>query len=128
MNLIPPFAMNVEHCVRLHNEILRHGWVHSGRDPTLFENQCPLYFDQPNSSPPVTREGRTPDLIRFLEQARVTGNNDSFSFHYWVLNLVCWSGEDDPLTSAMDTAADEDGRYLLLYKMENFGSHCLGVL
>jgi hypothetical protein len=120
--------MNVEHCVRLHNEVLRHGLVHSGRDPTLFEDQCPLYFDQPNSSRPVTREGRTQDLIRFLEQARVTGNNDSFYFHYWVLNLVCWSGEDDPLTSVMDGTADEDGRYLLLYKMENFGSHCLGVL
>jgi hypothetical protein len=93
-----------------------------------FSKTNALYFDQPNSSRPVTREGRTPDLIRFLEQARVTGNNDSFYFHYWVLNLVCWSGEDDPLTSVMDGTADEDGRYLLLYKLENFGSHCLGVL
>jgi hypothetical protein len=117
--------MNVERCVALNNEILRYGWVHSGRDPALFESLCPPFFDE---SSPANRVGRTPDLISFLEQARTCGSNSWFSFHYWVGNLVCWSGKDDPLTSCMDMGTDEDGRYLLLYTMGNFGSHRLGLM
>ena len=117
--------MNVERCVALNNEILRLGWVGSGRDPDLFESLCPPFL---HDSPPEARDGRTPDLIRFLEQARTRGKNEWLSFHYWVGDLVCWSGKDDPLTSCMDIGADEDGRYLLLYDMGNFGSHRLGLM
>lgn len=70
--------MNVERCVALNNEILRLGWVGSGRDPDLFKSLCPTFL---HDSPPGARDGRTPDLTRFLEQARTRGKNEWLSFH-----------------------------------------------
>jgi hypothetical protein len=116
--------MNVERCVALHNEITRYGWVKSGRSPELFDSQCPVYFDYFTNA---TRIGLNEDLIKFLEQARIAEPNE-FSFFYWVHDLVCWLGKDDPLTSSMDESLEEDGRYLLLYSMNMFGSHRLGLV
>jgi hypothetical protein len=67
-------------------------------------------------------------MIGFLEQAHVS-NPSEICFFYWVGDLACMSEKDDRLTSCMDAAYDEDGRFLLLYSMNGmFGSHGLGLM
>jgi hypothetical protein len=129
--------MEVERCIELHNEILRHGWIGSGRSPNIFEANCPKWSDHYGADAEAVRSDLSPDLADFLKQARIpVVPNAEFSFSYWVSDLAgpellfefeelfaihgddaAWAGDDDL-----------GKRFVLLYSMNDFGSHRLGLV
>lgn len=130
--------MQVERCVALHNEILRHGWIGSGRNADTFETNCPSWFDYCGTHAEAVRNDLAPDLMEFLKQARipVLPSGSEFSFSYWVAGLAgpeLMFESEETFTTHVDDAADADDkdwekRFVLLYMMNDFGSHGLGLM
>lgn len=130
--------MQVERCVELHNEILHHGWIGSGRSADTFEASCPRWFDYFGTQAEAVRNDLAPDLVEFLKQARipVLPSGSEFSFSYWVYSLTGpGSMFESPETFTIHEydAADADDKYwekrfVLLYWMNDFGSHRLGLM
>jgi hypothetical protein len=79
--------MDVERCVVLHNEILQHGWIGSGRSPDQLAANCTHWFDYYGAKAEAVRPSLDPDLIIFLERALLP-NVEEFSFFYWVNSLA----------------------------------------
>jgi hypothetical protein len=84
-------GLDTERCAELHNAILEHGWLSSGRSAGAFQSQC------------------TPSLKAFFQAARaVQPGINGFNFFYNVSGLDCAFGWHDYYTE------DED-RVLTLY-------------
>jgi hypothetical protein len=127
--------MDVERCIALHNEILQHGWIGSGRSPDQLAANCTNWFDYHGASAAALRPSLDSDLILFLERARFP-NVENFSFFYWVNNLA-WpeymfeSGELFDTHGYRANAEDSEEwaeRFVVLYAMNDFGSHRLGLV
>ncbi|KAI4667105.1 uncharacterized protein J4E79_001789 [Alternaria viburni] len=121
--------MNVERCIALHNEILRHGWVSSGCSPESLEATCKTWFDTFGDDAEAVRPQLSPDLVRFLQEARLIGYSESvvdLSFFYWLQNLA---SPNFMFEQAEDWSDDgEDGNLLVLYEMNNFSGHWCGLV
>lgn len=63
--------MNAERCIALHNETMHYGWVGSGRSPGSLESTCKTWFDTFGDEAEAVRSDLGPDLIKFLQHARV---------------------------------------------------------
>jgi hypothetical protein len=61
--------MDVDKCVELHNKILKHGWLRSGKTIEDFEQKRQTWFDQHGDQAEAVAELLSPDLIAFLEGA-----------------------------------------------------------
>jgi hypothetical protein len=124
--------MDVERCIALHNEILRYGWVGSGRSPESLESGCRTWFDTFGEEAEAIRSDLAPDLIRFLEHARFIRDPESkVNFFYWVQNLA--SPEYMLQMSDMFPYGSRNGkewkqRYMVLYAMSNFTGHICGLV
>jgi hypothetical protein len=121
--------MNVERCVALHNEILRSGWVSSGRSLETLESTSKTWFDTFGDDAEAVRAQLAPDLVRFLQQARVIHDPEfaaDLPFFYWLQNLA---SPNFMFEQAEDWSDDgEDGRFLVLYEMNNFTGHWCGLV
>jgi hypothetical protein len=126
--------MTVERCVVLHNEILQHGWIGSGRSPDQLAANCTHWFDYYGAKAEAVRPNLDPDLIIFLERALLP-NVEEFSFFYWVNSLAgpeyMFEFELSFSYGGMADAEDAEEwgeRFVVLYAMNDFGSHRLGLV
>ncbi|CAO2656576.1 Nn.00g053790.m01.CDS01 [Neocucurbitaria sp. VM-36] len=121
--------MNVERCIALHDEILRQGWVGSGRSPESLESTCKTWFDTFGDEADAVRSDLAPDLVKFLTHARVVYDPEfgvDLHFFYWVQNLA---SPDFMFEQAEDLPDQgENGRVLVLYAMSNFTGHFCGLV
>jgi hypothetical protein len=118
--------MNVERCIELHDEILRLGWVGSGRSLESLESTCKTWFDLHGDEAEAFRSKLAPDLIRFLEHARTmhdAKSGEDLFFFYWVQNVA-----SPEFMFEMEDGFPEDGTYLVLYAMSNFTGHICGLM
>lgn len=80
--------MDVERYLALHDEILRHCWIGTGRSLESLESVCKTWFDTFGEEAEIARSNLAPDLIRFLFNARFSNDSESelkdASFFYWV--------------------------------------------
>jgi hypothetical protein len=126
---IAPHKMDVEQCIALHNEILRHGWVHSGHNAESFEKECPTWYDDSDITEiEAVRHDLTPDLFNFLRKARFAG-----SPHFWFFHQVSSLASPQLLFADLDVwrydiEEGEVKRYVTLYLMNECGSHPLGLM
>jgi hypothetical protein len=100
-------GLDVERCVELHNAILEHGWLSSGRSVEDFESQCPPFYEH---APEIFDEKCNASLKAFLLGARErrSGAEGDFSFFYNVSGLICEFGRHDYYI-------DEENRVFCLY-------------
>ncbi|KAH8634367.1 hypothetical protein IG631_09767 [Alternaria alternata] len=118
--------MNVDRCIALHNEILRHGWVGSGRSVESLESSCQTWFDTFRDAAEAVRADLAPDLVQFLQHARVICDPEAkvdLFFFYWVQNLT-----DPGFMFEQEDDWPEEGRFLVLYAMSNFTGHFCGLV
>ena len=118
--------MNVDRCIALHNEILRHGWVGSGRSVESLESSCQTWFDTFSDAAEAVRADLAPDLVQFLQHARVICDPEAkvdLFFFYWVQNLA-----DPGFMFEQEDDWPEEGRLLVLYAMSNFTGHFCGLV
>lgn len=80
-------GLDFERCAELHNVILEHGWLSSGRSAEDFQLQCTPFYER---AAEVIDERCTPSLKAFLQVARDAppGTND-FNFFHNVSTLDC---------------------------------------
>ncbi|KAF2850137.1 hypothetical protein T440DRAFT_468820 [Plenodomus tracheiphilus IPT5] len=119
--------MDVDKCVTLHNRILQLGWSGSGRTNEEFGQDCKTWFDYFGPDAEALRDVLSTDLVAFLERAYVT--DDTHSFFYYVGSLHHPSN----ILAAADFikevwSEDDETRYLVLYAMNMFGSHPVGLI
>jgi hypothetical protein len=122
--------MDVDKCVELHNKILKHGWVHSGKTIEDFEQNCQTWFEYHGEQAEAISDLLSPDLIAFLEQAYEIDCEDGHSFFYFVSGLS-GPGNIQEQMEVLNSACEEEGetRYVLLYVMNySFGSHPVGLM
>lgn len=114
---------DVERCIALHNEIVMHGWVGSGRDPANFTGKN--WFDRVGDPADRTRDRLSTPLTRFLEGALIT-DEPNYSFFYYVYGLSYPEG----MWSMHDAFAPhgDPNRYLTLYGATNIASHPEGLV
>jgi hypothetical protein len=92
--------------VELHNAILEHGWLGSGRSAGDFELQCATFYER---AAEVIDEKCNTSLKAFFEGARdVPPGTNGFNFFYNVSRLNCAFGWHDYFT-------EEENRVLNLY-------------
>lgn len=131
--------MNVERCIALHNEILKHGWIGSGRSAAQFEDGCKTWFESEaiHDQTEAVRAVLVPDVVRFLEHARIVcGPAVDLSFFFWVRGLagpefmfefeellVPYSDSEDE-----EDVEDEKNRFIVLYMMNSFAGHIMGLV
>jgi hypothetical protein len=116
-------TFEVERCIALHNEILMHGWVGSGRDAANFTGKN--WFDHLGDQANNARGRLSTPLTRFLKGALTTDeNNYSFFYHVGGLGypLSMWTTHE-----AFGGDMDPD-RYLTLYMANNIASHPDGLV
>jgi len=123
--------MDVERCAALHNELFRLGWIGLGNDAAEIGSRCKTwkqYFAtefEEQAIPSVFSD----DLIAFLEKARVPEDWNKHNLFYYVRGLVhpSYMMEATDFINEM-YSEDERNRYILLYSMNQFGSHPLGLV
>jgi hypothetical protein len=101
-------GLDVLRCVELHNAILEHGWLSSGRSAEDFQSQCNPFYE---SAAERIDEKCTASLRAFLQGARhmPPGIRD-FNFFYNVSGLTCEFGWHDYYVP-------EENRALTLYSV-----------
>jgi hypothetical protein len=125
--LHPRLAMNIDKCVALHNQILKHGWLGSGRTIEDFEQECKTWFDLWGDEAEALRNTLSPDLVAFLERAYAT--HADHSFFYYVSGLDYPSGLFEAAECISECYSQDDRtRYVVLYHMNRFGSHNVGLV
>ncbi|CAN9232060.1 unnamed protein product [Alternaria alternata] len=82
--------MNVERCIELHNEIVQHGWVGSGRSPETLTSQSKSWFQLHGEKAEAARSDLSAELIQFLEQAQDPYAQESETCLV-ILSLGIWS-------------------------------------
>jgi hypothetical protein len=119
--------MNVGKCVALHNQIFKYGWLGSGRTIKDFEQECKPWFDLWGDEAEALRKTLSPNLVAFLERAFVT--NADHSFFYYVCGLDYPSGLFEAAECISECYSQDDRtRYIVLYHMNSFGSHNVGLV
>lgn len=99
-------GLDIERCAELHNAILEHAWLSSGRSAGDFQSQCTPFYERATEE---IDEKCTPSLKAFFQSTRaVQPGTNGFSFFYNVSGLDCAFGWHDYYTE------DED-RVLTLY-------------
>jgi hypothetical protein len=98
--------LDFQRCVELHNAILEHGWLSSGRSAEDFESQCTPFYGHAAEE---IDEKCNVSLKAFFQSARDVppGMND-LNFFYNVSRLNCAFGWHDYYT-------EEENRVLTLY-------------
>ncbi|CAN9200651.1 unnamed protein product [Alternaria alternata] len=125
----PLLSMNVDRCIALHNEILRHGWVSSGRRLESLDSTCKTWFDTFGDTAEAIRPQLSPDLVRFLEHARVIQDPETgadLCFFYWFKNLAGPKSMFKQAEGWLDYG--RYGQLLVLYSMNNFTGHWCGLV
>jgi hypothetical protein len=121
-------TMNVPRCVTLHNEILLHGWTHSGNSAETFESNCKTWYDNDPSAAEGIRSDLTPDLFDFLRQARQPPVGQYFHFFYYVHSLYQGDGlYIDYERWQYDIDEGDEKRYVTLYAANQLASHPQGL-
>jgi hypothetical protein len=122
--------MDVEKCVLLHNRILEHGWLGSGKTIEDLEQNRKTWFDYHGDLAEAISDILSPDLIAFLERAYVVDCDDGHSFFYYVGGLS-GPGYIQEQLEGLNVVCPEEGetRYVVLYTMNySFGSHQVGLM
>ncbi|CAO2656567.1 Nn.00g053700.m01.CDS01 [Neocucurbitaria sp. VM-36] len=136
--------MNVERCIELHNEILRHGWVNSGHDPSQFGSAARpwvSYFNDFGDAGQAILPDLVPELGQFLQQARIVeyepDRSGGYSFFFWVDNLArpgnmfeyeeMWEMILDKPYKPMKCKY-EAKRFIVLYTLNQLASHHVGLV
>lgn len=101
-------GLDSERCIELHNAILEHGWLSSGRSIEDFQLQCTPFYERAAG---IIDEKCSASLKTFFQGARHVppGTND-FNFFYNVSGLDCAFGWHD-------FYAPEEVRTLTLYSV-----------
>lgn len=130
--------MNVERCVELHNEILRHGWTHSGHDLAQFETAAIPWYSCFYENELRTFSDLVPELRQFLQEARMITDVECYNFFFWVsgpANLEYMFEFEEMWECALDEDNEkepsleyEKKRYILLYPLNQLASHQVGLL
>lgn len=86
-------GLDFERCIQLHNAILEHGWLSSGRSAEDFQTQCPPFYERATE---VIDENCNESLKAFFQGARdAPPGTHRFNFFYNVSGLDCafgWHG------------------------------------
>lgn len=95
-------SLDFERCAELHNAILEHGWLSSGRSAEDFQSQCTPFYER---AAEVIDAKCDSSLKAFFQAARDVppGKND-FNFFYNVSALDCAFGWHDYYTEDEDRA------------------------
>lgn len=133
--------MDVERCISLHNETVRHGWVGSGRSPDTLASHSKSWFEIYGEEAEAERSNLSPYLIQFLEQVQIPRvEEEGFypEFFYWVQGLSHpeYMFEFEDMLSDYDDDKGEDeeeegdeGRRLVLYAAGHFDTgHICGLM
>jgi hypothetical protein len=136
--------MNVERCVKLHNEILLHGWVNSGHDLSQFEIFAKPWMSYFGDDELEILPDLVPELQQFLHEARVIFEDPdkcggAFSFFFWVDNLAAPGNMfeyDEMWDMTLDCNYDveplrcefEANRFMVLYSLNQLASHVVGLV
>lgn len=101
-------GLDFQRCIELHNAILEHGWLSSGRSIEDFQSQCTPFYERAAGH---IDEKCSDSLKASLQGARDVppGMND-FNFFYNVSGLDCAFGWHD-------FYATEEDRTLTLYSV-----------
>jgi hypothetical protein len=106
-----PGRLDHERCAALHHEIIRRGWIGSGRP--LDQLETVNWFQYYGQEAEDCRHLLSQDLVSFLEQAQKIKNDDQFLLFYYV---TCLLGPDQMWESFEWMFEDEEEyRYLTLY-------------
>ncbi|KAI4643339.1 uncharacterized protein J4E79_011280 [Alternaria viburni] len=97
--------MNVERCISLHNEIVRHGWVGSGRSPDTLASHSKSWFEVFGDEAEVERSALSPDLVQFLEHRKKEGDIEKSGLSIRRHNLDVLEKLVDAIESRMPTAS-----------------------
>ncbi|KAH6621816.1 hypothetical protein C7974DRAFT_211571 [Boeremia exigua] len=134
--------MNVERCIKLHNEILRHGWVHSGHNISQFETVARSWMSHFGDDEGILAN-LVPEIRQFLQQAQIILSEPDkaggFSFFFWVNNLAAPGnlfGFEEMVEMVLDPVDDtvpmkceyKEKRFILLYTLNQLASHNVGLL
>jgi hypothetical protein len=136
--------MNVERCIKLHNEILLHGWTNSGHDLSQFEIFAKPWMSYFGDDELGVLPGLVPELRQFLQEARfIPGDPDKcggpFHFFFWVDNLAA-PGNLFEYEESWDMMLDskhgneplrceyEANRFIVLYSLSLLESHVVGLV
>lgn len=99
-------GLDTERCVELHNAILEHGWLSSGRSAEDFQSQCTPYHARAAAT---IDEKCNASLKAFFQGARnAPPGTFRFNFFYNVTGLDCGFG-------LHDYYSQEENRALTLY-------------
>jgi hypothetical protein len=122
--------MDVDRCVELHNKILEHGWLRSGKATEYFEQNRQTWFDYHGDQAEAISNLLSPDLIAFLERAHTIDCEDGHFFFYFVSSNSGPGDMEDQMEILNSACEEEDEtRYVLLYIMNySFGSHPMGLM
>jgi hypothetical protein len=118
-----PGRLDHERCAALHNEIIRRGWIGSGRP--LNQLETVNWFQYYGQHAEDCRHLLSQDLVAFLEQAQKIKNDDQFSLFYYMTGLL---GPNSMWESFKWLFEDEEERrYLTLYGATSMASHPDGL-
>lgn len=133
--------MNVERCIFLHNKIVQHGWIGSGRSPESLAAQSKTWFEIHGEEAEAVRSDLSPDLVQFLEQAQIpygTEGESCLDFFYWSGGLsdqeYMFEFEDflwqyDYAENEHEKCEGDERRRLVLYGAEHFRTgHICGLM
>lgn len=140
---IPVSKMNVAHCIELHNEIVRLGWIGMGRP--LQDFHPPTWFDYHGQAAQAARRKLSADLVAFLQGAYEIPDayTDRQYFHYFATALMtpgddmfgfidggcspAWVNQYEAYHGDL-TQPGTLGRYVRLYYANSLVSHPEGLM
>jgi hypothetical protein len=118
-----PGRLDHERCAALNNEIIRRGWIGSGRSLDTLETVN--WFQYYGQGAEDCRHFLLPDLVAFLEQAQMIKNDNQFCLFFYVTGLF---GPDRMWETFEWMVEDEEKyRYLTLYGATSIASHPDGL-
>lgn len=119
-------TMDVARCAALHNYIVQHGWLASGRSLDDLPRQS--YFEQHSGAIAEAVFGNQVDpyLLSFFKS--VITNRLDVSFHYWVGGLYDPGLLFESAGSFPENMEDEEGRVVTLYAVGQPISHGAGLM
>lgn len=127
--------LDYERCAALHNAIVRHGWIASGRSPDDLPLETCWGSDEEGREADADR--LQPSMIEFLKRAYNTELPDteplynfqsrSYKFFYFLDGLVEPQGHE--FYALLNDFGDFPGHYMTLYTPnDRLGSHAQGLM
>jgi hypothetical protein len=118
-----PGRLDHERCAALHNEFIQRGWIGSGRPLDTLETVN--WFQYYGRDAEDCRHLLSPDLVAFLEQAKMIKEDNQFCLFFYVTGLF---GPDRMWETFEWVVEDEEKyRYLTLYAATSIASHPDGL-